>query len=169
MAATAAESAPQAKGPSLVVQVAVLLAMTVLAAGMGFGAVHMLGIAPGAAPAESSHTAAPKAKKPADDGLPEEPVTHPNSVLLAPLTVSLASPSSTWIRLELSLVFAGTPDPVLADTIHQDLMAFLRTLKLHQIEGPSGFQHLRADLDDRVRIRSEGKVTGVLLRTLLFE
>ena len=40
---------------------------------------------------------------------------------------------------------------------------------MHQIEGASGYQHLKADLDERARIRSDGHVKQVLVRTLLFE
>ena len=50
-----------------------------------------------------------------------------------------------------------------------DFLAFVRTLKLHQIEGASGFQHFKADLEDRAAIRSGGHVKQVLIRTLLFE
>ena len=60
-------------------------------------------------------------------------------------------------------------DPGLADAIHQDLLAFVRTVKMHQIEGASGFQHLKADLAERASIRSDGHVKAVLIRTLLFE
>ena len=42
--------------------------------------------------------------------------------------------------------------------ITEDIVAFLRTVSLPQIEGASGFQHLREDLNDRVRVRSGGKV-----------
>ena len=57
----------------------------------------------------------------------------------------------------------------LADAIHQDLLAFVRTVKMHQIEGASGFQHLKADLEERASIRSGGHAKQVLIRTLLFE
>ena len=57
----------------------------------------------------------------------------------------------------------------MADAIHQDLLAFVRTVKMHQIEGASGFQHLKADLGERASIRSGGHAKAVLIRTLLFE
>ena len=53
--------------------------------------------------------------------------------------------------------------------IHQDILAYVRTLKLHQIEGSSGLIHLKADLDERAAIRSDGHVKRVLIRTMLFE
>ena len=57
----------------------------------------------------------------------------------------------------------------MAENIHQDLLAFRRTVKMHQVEGDSGYQHLRADLQERAAIRSGGKVKEVLVRALLFE
>ena len=60
-------------------------------------------------------------------------------------------------------------EPPLIEAVHQDLLAFVRTLKMHQIEGASGFQHLKADLEERAAIRSDGHVKNVLIRTLLFE
>ncbi|EHK52231.1 flagellar basal body-associated FliL family protein, partial [Allomesorhizobium alhagi] len=64
----------------------------------------------------------------------------------------------------------GEPQsPDLIESIHQDLLAYLRTVKLHQVEGASGFQHLKADLEERAKIRSGGHVKQFLIRTLLFE
>jgi flagellar FliL protein len=42
-------------------------------------------------------------------------------------------------------------------------------VKLAQVEGASGFQHLKADLEERAAVRSGGKVRKILIRTLLFE
>ena len=45
----------------------------------------------------------------------------------------------------------------------------IRTVKMHEIEGASGFRHLKEDLEERAAIRSDGHVKQVLIRTLLFE
>jgi len=45
-------------------------------------------------------------------------------------------------------LYAPQP-PALTEQIHQDLLALVRTLKMHQIEGASGYQHLKADLEER--------------------
>jgi flagellar FliL protein len=73
------------------------------------------------------------------------------------------------VRLELALVFKDQVDARIAEMVNQDVLAYLRTVKSRQIEGPSGLQHLRSDLDERAQTRSQGKVTQVLIRTLLFE
>ena len=100
---------------------------------------------------------------------------YPASMGLKPLTpivASLASPERTWIRLEAALVMEGDQSPeakLLAAEIGEDIVAFLRTVPLAQIQGASGFQHLREDLNDRVRVRSGGKVRDLLIQALIIE
>ncbi len=164
-AATADDMAAPKKGPGLIVQVAVLLVLTAAAAGAGWFFGGMLGatvqpeVAGEAPPADAGHG------KAADHGPPVALRILP----LEPLTTNLADPTDIWIRLELALVFADTPDPEVGELIHQDILAYLRTVKARQIEGPSGFQYLRSDFDERARVRSDGRVKQVLIRTMLFE
>lgn len=177
---SAVESAPaQKSGPSIVIQIAVLLVMTGAAIGIGWLSGSYLN---GTAPQEA---AADDAASPKDHGAAgghgeaqggeghegEMPGTGNPLVLdLGTITTNLAAPSDTWLRLELSVVLdAPSEDPLLAGAIQQDLLAFMRTMKLHQIEGASGFQHLKADLLERASIRSDGHVKAVLVKTLLFE
>jgi flagellar FliL protein len=40
---------------------------------------------------------------------------------------------------------------------------------LRQLEGASGYQHLREDLNDRVRMRSSGNVRDLIIQTLVIE
>ena len=90
-------------------------------------------------------------------------------VLLDPITTNLAYPSDNWVRLEVALAFNGAPDLPMAENVHQDIMAYLRTVSLQQIEGPRGFQYLRDDLQERASLRSQGKVARVMLRTFVIE
>lgn len=91
---------------------------------------------------------------------------------LPPVTTNLSNPPNTWIRLETAVLVKL---PIMPDTeallgkIAEDLVAYLRTVPLEQIEGPAGFQHLREDLNDRLRARSEGKVTEIIIQTLVVE
>ena len=57
----------------------------------------------------------------------------------------------------------------IAEAVHQDIMAYLRTVSLQQVEGPRGFQYLKDDLQERVDLRSEGRVSKVMFRTLVIE
>jgi flagellar FliL protein len=91
---------------------------------------------------------------------------------LAPITTSLAAPANTWIRLETAVLVVeqlGPDADALLGKLAEDVIAYLRTVPLEQIEGPSGFQHMREDLNDRVRIRSEGKVTEVMIQAFVVE
>jgi flagellar protein FliL len=162
------------KGPSMMVQVAVLAVMTIAALGIGWVSGSLLGgevppanpTASPAAPAAEEAEATPSDKK----GKEEEPPANALVVNIPTITTNLAAPSDTWFRMELAVQLdQPSQDPALADTIQQDLMAFMRTVRLHQIEGASGFQHLKADLAERAAIRSDGHVKAVLIRTLIFE
>jgi flagellar FliL protein len=150
----------------MLIQIVVLLALTGAAAGAGLFAGGLLkGDAPAQKEAEAAHGGA-SAQANAD---PVALDAARGVIALPPVTTNLAAPHGTWVRMEMAVVFEAEPDPALADIIHQDLLAYLRTVKLHQVEGASGFQHLKADLEERARIRSEGKVRALLVRTLLFE
>lgn len=94
-----------------------------------------------------------------------------NLVTLAPIFANLAEPSDVWMRLEAALIIkAGTEErDVLIAKLSQDLMQFLRTVKLAQLEDASGLQFLRDDLNDIVRSRSDGQVTELLVQGLIVE
>ncbi len=168
-------TAPAAKGPSLIVQAAVLLVLTAAAVGGGWFAGGYLGNEAGQEPGKAAPApAAAGHGAPAGEGGEEakpgdEAPANPLLVPLEVMTTNLAAPSKVWARLELSLLLDEPLSQDVVETIHQDLFAYVRTLKLHQIEGASGFQHLKADLEERARIRSDGHVKQILVRTLLFE
>ncbi|MFI0846168.1 flagellar basal body-associated protein FliL [Mesorhizobium sp. IMUNJ 23232] len=171
MAITDQTAAP-IKGPSLILQLAVLLVMTAAAVGGGWFAGGYLG-REGAmeGTAEAAHAPAQNHGAPpaAEGGHAEEAEANPLLVSLAPMTTNLAAPSRVWVRMELTLLLDAAQPSDLIEAIHQDLFAYMRTLKLYQIEGASGYQHLKSDLEERARIRSDGHVKQVLIRTLLFE
>ncbi len=159
-------------GPSLVVQIGVLVVLTLVTGGAGWLSGGYLGLG-GSVPAAAPTTETGQA--PAGDHAQPEGGEHgtpgvSNVVDIAPITTNLAVPDTTWIRLELSLVFDKPPeDPALPDLVQQDLMAYIRTVKLMQIEGASGYQYLKSDLLERAGIRSGGLVKDVLVRTMLVE
>lgn len=89
-----------------------------------------------------------------------------------PVLTNLASPSNVLLRIEASLIFDGAaPDDAdaLSTQISGDAMAYLRTVSLRQIEGASGLLHLREDLTERARIRSEGRVREFVIQGLAVE
>lgn len=158
------DTAPEKKGPSLLLQVALLVGLSVVAIGIGWAS----GLYLNSRQPNVEHPGDAHAAKATETNITEAQEAM-GVVYLEPITTNLAGPTGTWARLELALVFEGAPDLMIAQTIHQDTLSYLRTVKIHQIEGASGFQHLRSDLEERAAVRSGGAVKGILIRTLLFE
>jgi flagellar FliL protein len=91
---------------------------------------------------------------------------------LQPIVTNLAAPQGVFARIEASLVTDKLNDEeanVMAARIGEDLVAFLRTTSLAQIEGGAGMQHLREDLNERVATRSSGKVREIIIETLVVQ
>jgi flagellar protein FliL len=91
---------------------------------------------------------------------------------MAPVVTNLANSESDWIRLEASIVYkAGdylNSDVLVAET-RQDVLAYLRTVSLSQVQGPSGLLHVREDLNERAKIRSKGTIQELVLETLVIQ
>jgi flagellar FliL protein len=91
---------------------------------------------------------------------------------LAPVVTNLAGSNDDWVRIEASIVYKlgdGENPDVMAGEIRQDVLSYLRTLSLAQIQGPSGLLHLREDLNERVKLRSKGVVQELVLETLIVQ
>jgi flagellar FliL protein len=91
---------------------------------------------------------------------------------IAPVVTNLAGSETDWIRLEASIVYKGgfefNPD-LLAAEARQDVLAYLRTVTLAQVQGPSGLLHVREDLNERVKLRSKGVIQELVLETLVVQ
>ena len=163
--AEAADASTDSKGSPLVMMIVGLLVLTVLGGGGGW----FLGTV--VAPKIKAATAAVQAstQTTGDEKQIIAPVEANDIVQLDPIITNLGYPAQNWIRLEIALVFKGKPDPQLAQAIHEDILAYVRTVSLQQIEGPRGLQYLRDDLQERVDLRSEGRVSKVMFRTFVIE
>jgi len=156
---------PEAKvvssgAPSLLQTVLATLVVTVMAAAMG----ALFAVPPPAPPPESSAKTEPTpgGVVPASSGLFEMP----------PIVTNIGSPKDTWIRLEAAIVFDAKSvqhPEALAEDIAGDELAYLRTVTLTQVEGPIGLENIRQDLNERATIRSEGKVSELVIRTLVLQ
>lgn len=156
------------KSPSLMMTVAAVAVLTLVAGGGGWLVGAMLApppVEPKAAAAEAPAAAHGKA----EEEIPKLATEENGIVQLEPITTNLAYPSENWIRLEVALQFSGAPDVALAEEIHQDIVAYLKTVSLQQIQGPRGFQYLRDDIQERVDLRSDGRVTNVMFRTFVIQ
>lgn len=91
---------------------------------------------------------------------------------LPPITTNLAGASRVWMRLEASIVAPadlGEETTAIIGQVSEDIIAYIRSLSPDQLDGPSGFEHLREDLNDRVRTRTNGKVSGIIIQALIIE
>jgi flagellar protein FliL len=124
--------------------------------------------------------AAFEALRPAPGSGPDKPAETPASapvetatvVDLPPIVTNLGAPQDTWVRLEGSIIFdpkiLAHPEAVAAQ-IGDDALAYLRTVSLHQLEGPIGLENIRQDLNERAATRSGGKVRAFVIRTLVVQ
>jgi flagellar protein FliL len=115
--------------------------------------------------------AAPGMDKPAESRAAAP--SQPSAIVdLPPIVTNLGSPQDTWIRLEGSIVFdpKTLPHPeAVAAQIGDDVLAYLRTVSLRQLEGPIGLENIRQDLNERAATRSGGKVRAFVIRTLVVQ
>lgn len=156
----------ETKAPSRLMTIAAVAVLTLVAGGGGWLAGMLL--AP--PPSEKTETAAElPANATGEEDIPKMSAVAHGIVQLDPITTNLAYPAENWVRLEVALQFDGAPDVALAETIHQDIAAYLKTVSLQQIQGPRGFQYLRDDIQERVDLRSEGRVTNVMFRTFVIQ
>ncbi|MBB2973804.1 flagellar basal body-associated FliL family protein [Mesorhizobium sp. RMAD-H1] len=160
--ATNSRGETEKRGGSLVGTIAAVAILTVVAAGGGwFLGGYISGVEQ--APGEAAVAAASEKKGQA------QPLGE--VVALKPILTNLAVPSTTWIRLESALVAKPGEEiaPEVAMNISDDFMAFLRSANLMQLQGATGLAYLRADLEERARMRSEGKVERVFISSLVVE
>lgn len=165
------------KKPSLVGKLILPLILILAAGGAGFGFakgyVEPMLAQDAAAMSAAMSAAGDKSAMQAKDGTEEAGMAaEPGSSLIVPLeavVTNLADPSEVWVRAEFSLLFTEPPEVGLPEEIQADFVSHLRTIRLQNLEGSSGFQHLIADLNDVAMMRSENKVSRVLVRAFLVE
>ena len=174
------------KGGGLVITIVIVLVLTLVAAGGGWFLGSKLSgsfmtqekkdeIAKKAADAAAAGAAEggggghEPAKKPGEDSVPHLANEANGVVMLEPITSNLAYPSQSWVRLEVALLFDGKPDEKIAEEVHQDIMAYIRTVSLQQIQATRGFEYLRDDIKERAAVRSEGHVKDVMFRTFIVQ
>jgi flagellar protein FliL len=115
--------------------------------------------------------ASPAAAKP-EESTASAPAQPSTIVDLPPIVTNLGAPQDTWVRLEGSIIFdpKTLPHPeAVAGQIGDDVLAYLRTVSLHQLEGPIGLENIRQDLNERAATRSGGKVRAFVIRTLVVQ
>jgi flagellar protein FliL len=114
----------------------------------------------------------PGALQPAPSVTPNQTVTIRNEVrVLAPIVANLANGSDLSVRLEAAVVLK----PDIADAaeicakISDDLVTFLKTVSIREIEGPTGFQLLKNDLRTRASRVGNGATLDLLILTFVVQ
>ena len=125
-------------------------------------------------PAEAdAHGVAKETPEAADAGETKE-VSHgpPSIVRMQPIVTNLSDTTDVWVRLEGSLLFDSkieeNPD-IMAARLSQYVLAYLRSLKLSDLQGQGAVNAIVQDLNEITSSMSEGKVHGILISGLVFE
>ncbi|GGK41726.1 flagellar basal body-associated FliL family protein [Salinarimonas ramus] len=93
-------------------------------------------------------------------------------VRMEPVVANLVDPADVWVRVDGALLTEGVaPEEAdaLAARVAGDTLAYLRTLPLARLEGATGLAHLREDLTERARTRSEGRVREFVIESLVVQ
>lgn len=167
-AATAQPGTPAARPAGWLSAIAGLAVATAIAGGAGMGTAWLLqsgkvaGVEFARVPAMQATANTQKAAG-AMKGLVARPVPT--------VITNLAGDRRAWVRAEFSVLLpASTPDvDALMAVIGQDVVGFLRGVTPAQIDGPQGMTLLREEIEDRVRVRTQGRSQGVLFKTFVIE
>ena len=172
---TAIESSPSspaqapAQGFSLTRTLLELAIVTAMA--IGAGALLATLLTP---PPPKAEAAAQKDGPDHNGGAANKDCARPGVALvdLPPIVTNIGTPTDVWARVEASIVLDGKTiehPEILAGEIASDELAYLRTLNIAQVEGPIGLENVRQDLADRAYVRSNGKVSEFILKTLVLQ
>ncbi len=148
-----------------------MVVVTLIAAGGGVG---MSLLTPHSQESEhaTQRTSDEPEKEKSDNEESEEENKKSVLIPLRPIITNIGNKSKTLIRIESVLVFkaehSGTADYI-ADKVAEDILVYLKTISLSDIEGASGLVNLIDDLNARVVARSEDHVSEILIQSLVVE
>jgi flagellar FliL protein len=162
-----AAAEPAKKKSALVMTIGAVAALTLVGAGGGWVVGKIIAPAPPAAAPAVAEAAEHGAAPAAGEGGEKRAPSHIKQ--LDPIIANLAYPSDSLVRLEVSLIFSENVDEAVAAAVQEDILAYMRTVSLQQIQGPRGFSYLREDLKERAKLRSQGKVADLVFRTFVIE
>jgi flagellar FliL protein len=116
-------------------------------------------------------TTEPQAATARAKGLPE--LSKETVVPIQPLLVSSDGQKRHWIRLEGAIAFRQAPSkdeqPLLIKIIAEDMLSYLRTTPITQLESAAGFEFARDELSEIARVRSNGRASKFILKAMVIE
>lgn len=93
-------------------------------------------------------------------------------VLFPPIITNIAMPQTVWIRLEGHILVrkdSKTNQELLATSSAEQILAYVRTLKLSDIQGTNGLYYLTEDINEIIRNFSGGDVRSILISGFVVE
>jgi flagellar FliL protein len=132
--------------------------LAAIGGGFAFGSMGLIASVP--PPAEAPAAAA------------KTPAQKPSEVRpLTPIVVNLREPADLYVRLEAAVVLepGATEGAAIAAKVGDDLVSYVKTVSLSEIEGPTGFQYFREDLRRRAVQVGGGKVKELLLQSFIVQ
>jgi len=165
------KAAPAKKGGGVMSTILAMVIITGLGVGAGglFGIQAAQKIGPHAKPAAPAPAHDAHADSGKDNHKDKDKKKGPQLVSLPNMVTNLASPEKVWIRIEAAAVMESEEPERLAAQLAEDIVAYLRTVTLDQVQGGSGYQYLKEDLDERVRLRGKGKVRDLIVQSFIVE
>ncbi|AKK19975.1 flagellar basal body-associated FliL family protein [Candidatus Liberibacter africanus] len=97
----------------------------------------------------------------------ESPLKKNRIFSLQPIITNFNSSPKNWLRLDIAVICEDIPDDVFLETMHQDIMDYVHTVSLQQITGPQGFLYFKEDIKERLKLRSKGFISNVIVRTFI--
>jgi len=58
---------------------------------------------------------------------------------------------------------------MLKEKISEDIIAHIKSMSLHDIDSPTGFLNLRADISHLVQVRSENIIQDIIITTMVIQ
>ena len=113
-----------------------------------------------------------KAGKGDKDGKQEKKVAVQRAIDIPPVIASIGQGKQAWIRMELKAISREPEikdESVLMLKISQDILSYIRTLNIADIQSANGFYLLRSNLEEIARIRSKGAVSGIAIQGFIVE
>lgn len=148
------------------VKSALLAAVLGIGGGAAFG-YFAIPLATESVIAVDARPADPASKEAAPGRFPSDAI----EITIPSIIVDLSGEPKSRVRLDLSAVAVhGTPESgLLKNEIREDVMAYLKGMTVADVQGISGFQNLREQLEDRARIRGRGAILGLLIGGFVIE
>jgi len=157
----APQAGPQKSDVKMLVVAAVVLTLVAAPTGWFLGR-YLTG---------SEHVSAQDTATHKEDEDQENIKDNKHVIALAPIVTDMSPLEGGRIRLEIALVRddVNPLEPDLVADIANDFVALLRQTTTSQIKGASGFMYLREDLLERARIRSQNRISNILISSLVIE